>query len=71
MNNKKTFKAIFGLILILGSFIAAVVMAILQIVYRFQNPELTQTPIMLERPEYTVGSMIIVIIVYVGWFLLK
>lgn len=71
MNNKKTFKAIFGLILILGSFIAAVVMAILQIVYRFQNPELTQTQIMLERPEYTVGSMIIVIIVYVGWFLLK
>ena len=71
MNNKKTFKAIFGLILILGSFIAAVVMAILQIVYRFQNPEFTQTQIMLERPEYTVGSMIIVIIVYVGWFLLK
>lgn len=71
MNNKKTFKAIFGLILILGSFIAAVVMAILQIVYKFQNPELTQTQIMLERPEYTVGSMIIVIIVYVGWFLLK
>lgn len=71
MNNKKTFKAIFGLILILGSFIAAVVMAILQIVYRFQNPELTQTQIMLERPEYTVGSMIIVIIVYVWWFLLK
>lgn len=71
MNNKKTFKAIFGLILILGSFIAAVVMDILQIVYRFQNPELTQTQIMLERPEYTVGSMIIVIIVYVGWFLLK
>ena len=71
MNNKKTFKAIFGLILILGSFIAAVFMAILQIVYRFQNPELTQTQIMLERPEYTVGSMIIVIIVYVGWFLLK
>lgn len=71
MNNKKTFKAIFGLILILGSFIAVVVMAILQIVYRFQNPELTQTQIMLERPEYTVGSMIIVIIVYVWWFLLK
>lgn len=71
MNDKNTFKTIFGLILTCVGFVSAVIMSILTVMYRFQNPDLTEIRVLLERPMYTIGAIISSIFFYIGWFLLK
>ena len=67
---KNNIKAIIGIVLVIGSFIALVAAAIWAIVFNWMNPDMTELRLFLENPYPTIIAFVSVVGLMVGKFLL-
>ena len=71
MSNKHTIGMLAGMTIMIGGFICLVWKTVESIVYRFQNPDFTETRVMIENPQVVIWGIVWAIVCYVGFEIVK